>query len=423
MDEKKINTVLYDIDQSSDTSDTQKATARANIGAQAELTAGENITIDPETNTISSSASAVVDVGNSLILDGLGRVAVANSASTASLNSLSTGTSCSATFDSFASGNGTYANTRAIAAGYNTVAWQFSFAIGSNCKAGSNIASSDIAFGSDCNVELGSNSIVGGHDSSCTGDSCAVFGAENSATSYCCLISGTGNTCKNPNSAAIGHGLNVQTASLVDGQIVVGQYNATDERQKFIVGDGDYDDGRHNSFTVGRNLYDQREVRVNANLVLPTSNWPDKNVNNTLYYLGHIAGAETGSNVLAPIPGTGEYTIFDMSNVKYWMDYYWLEHAYLRGYIQLNFSNAVSVSSATTMLQTTLHNSNGSTSKYLETYKIYNSVQAGQVITWPVNMPVEYSWAVDNAVYKIEFINSNILGSTLSWDIKIVCGW
>jgi hypothetical protein len=214
--------------------------------------------------------------------------------------------------------------------------------------------------------------------------------------------------------------LNAQTASQVDGQIVVGQYNATDVRQRFIVGDGDYDDDRHNSFTVGRNLYDDREVRVNANLILPTSNWPDKNVNNTLYYLGHIAGAETGSNVLAQIPGN---TIFDMSNVKYWMDYYWLEHAYLRGYIQLNFSNAVSVSSATTMLQTTLHNSNGSTGKYLETYKIYNSVQAGQVITWPVNMPVEYSWAVDNAVYKINFINSNILDSTLSWDIKIVCGW
>lgn len=57
MAEKKINTVLYDIDQSSDTNDDQKATARANIGAQAELTAGENITIDPETNTISSSSS------------------------------------------------------------------------------------------------------------------------------------------------------------------------------------------------------------------------------------------------------------------------------------------------------------------------------------------------------------------------------
>jgi hypothetical protein len=55
MAEKKINTVLYDIDQSRDTTDEQKATARANIGAQVELTAGENITIDPDTNTISST--------------------------------------------------------------------------------------------------------------------------------------------------------------------------------------------------------------------------------------------------------------------------------------------------------------------------------------------------------------------------------
>lgn len=60
MAEKKINTVLYDIDQSSDTSDTQKATARANIGAQAELTAGENIEIDPDTNTISSTSAPQV---------------------------------------------------------------------------------------------------------------------------------------------------------------------------------------------------------------------------------------------------------------------------------------------------------------------------------------------------------------------------
>ena len=177
MAEKKINTVLYDVDQSSDTTDEQKATARANIGAQAELTAGDNITIDPETNTISSSASSVVDVGNSLILDGAGRVAVANSGSTASLNSIATGTDCSATFDSFASGDGTFASTRSVAAGYNTVAMQASFAIGRNCKAGSNLASNDIAFGSDCNVENASKSIVGGQESSCTGDSCAVFGS------------------------------------------------------------------------------------------------------------------------------------------------------------------------------------------------------------------------------------------------------
>lgn len=60
MAEKKINTVLYDIDQSSDTNDVQKATARANIGAQAELTAGENIEIDPDTNTISSTSAPQV---------------------------------------------------------------------------------------------------------------------------------------------------------------------------------------------------------------------------------------------------------------------------------------------------------------------------------------------------------------------------
>lgn len=60
MAEKKINTVLYDIDQSSDTTDLQKATARTNIGAQAELTAGENIEIDPDTNTISSTSAPQV---------------------------------------------------------------------------------------------------------------------------------------------------------------------------------------------------------------------------------------------------------------------------------------------------------------------------------------------------------------------------
>lgn len=71
MAEKKINTVLYDVDQSSDTTDEQKATARANIGAQAELTAGENIEIDPDTNTISStSAPQVVAHDQTLVGDG-----------------------------------------------------------------------------------------------------------------------------------------------------------------------------------------------------------------------------------------------------------------------------------------------------------------------------------------------------------------
>jgi hypothetical protein len=179
MAEKKINTVLYDVDQSSDTTDLQKATARANIGAQAELTAGDNITIDPETNTISSTA--VVDVGNSLMLDGLGRVSVANSGSLASFNSIATGTHCHSTSDSFASGEDTVAKLRSVAAGSGTEAWQRSFAIGEQCSAGSNISSNDIAFGYDCHAD-GSNSIVGGKESSCTGFSCAVFGDENSAT-------------------------------------------------------------------------------------------------------------------------------------------------------------------------------------------------------------------------------------------------
>lgn len=57
MADKKINTVLYDLDQSSDTTDEQKATARANIGAQAELTAGAGLTLDG--NTFAADAAEI----------------------------------------------------------------------------------------------------------------------------------------------------------------------------------------------------------------------------------------------------------------------------------------------------------------------------------------------------------------------------
>lgn len=49
---EQINKVLYNIDQTADTTETQKAQARANIGAQAQLTAGSNISI---TNNVISA--------------------------------------------------------------------------------------------------------------------------------------------------------------------------------------------------------------------------------------------------------------------------------------------------------------------------------------------------------------------------------
>lgn len=49
---EQINKVLYNIDQTADTTEAQKAQARANIGAQAQLTAGSNISI---TNNVISA--------------------------------------------------------------------------------------------------------------------------------------------------------------------------------------------------------------------------------------------------------------------------------------------------------------------------------------------------------------------------------
>lgn len=51
----ELNKVLYNKDQRANTSEEQKARARENIGAQAKLVEGENITIDPSTNTISAT--------------------------------------------------------------------------------------------------------------------------------------------------------------------------------------------------------------------------------------------------------------------------------------------------------------------------------------------------------------------------------
>lgn len=49
-----VNKVLYNVDQTADTTEGQKAQARTNIGAQAQLTAGSNVTIDA--NSVISAA-------------------------------------------------------------------------------------------------------------------------------------------------------------------------------------------------------------------------------------------------------------------------------------------------------------------------------------------------------------------------------
>ena len=49
-----VNKVLYNVDQTADTTEAQKAQARANIGAQGQLTAGSNVTIDA--NNVVSAA-------------------------------------------------------------------------------------------------------------------------------------------------------------------------------------------------------------------------------------------------------------------------------------------------------------------------------------------------------------------------------
>lgn len=73
MADKKINTVLYDVDQRSDTSEEQKATARANIGAQAELiihTTEDPKLVDKIDNVAIYADRAERDqYGNKLILD------------------------------------------------------------------------------------------------------------------------------------------------------------------------------------------------------------------------------------------------------------------------------------------------------------------------------------------------------------------
>ena len=67
---EQINKVLYNIDQTADTTEAQKAQARVNIGAQAQLTAGSNVSIT--NNVISAtdttySAGTGIDITNNVI--------------------------------------------------------------------------------------------------------------------------------------------------------------------------------------------------------------------------------------------------------------------------------------------------------------------------------------------------------------------
>lgn len=332
-----------------------------------------------------------VSIGNGLFYDLLGRIAVENDGSQSSFRSVATGTNCTASENSLACGNGSSSSDGSIAFGYNATA-------------------------------SGTASIVGGQNNTGSGMNVAVFGSGNTATKEDGFVSGAGNNSTAVRASALGYYLNATATN----QTVVGQFNASDARQIFIVGDGSDDDARHNILTAGKDLYDQREVRVNANLILPTTNWPNKNVNTSLNNMGHRnnAYAYAGTEVLAAIPGIpGKIPLFTMSTAKTYMDYYFLENVNLIGYIQLNFNASVSVNDATTLLQNDLYNHDGSVGKFVETYKIYNSVAAGQVITWPINIPLEYSWATPDVEYAIEYVNPLIYGATLSWDIKIVIGW
>lgn len=63
----EINRVL--VDRAQDFTEAEKATGRANIGAQAALSAGANITIDPSTNVISSTNTTYV-AGDNITISG-----------------------------------------------------------------------------------------------------------------------------------------------------------------------------------------------------------------------------------------------------------------------------------------------------------------------------------------------------------------
>lgn len=60
---EQINKVLYNIDQTADTTEAQKAQARSNIGAQAQLTAGSNVSI---TNNVISATDTTYTAGTGI---------------------------------------------------------------------------------------------------------------------------------------------------------------------------------------------------------------------------------------------------------------------------------------------------------------------------------------------------------------------
>lgn len=156
----KINSVLYNIDQRSDTTSTEKLTARQNIGAQGQLTAGSNIQLDGDTI---SATDTTYTAGNGLNLSGTEfsvDTSVVQEKLTAGSNVQINGSTISATDTTYTAGTGLNLNGTQFSVDTTTI--QPKLTAGNNVQidqSTNTISATDTTYTAGTNVQINGTTI------------------------------------------------------------------------------------------------------------------------------------------------------------------------------------------------------------------------------------------------------------------------
>ena len=198
-----INKVLYNVDQRNDTTAAEKATARANIGAQGALTAGSNITIS---NGVISAANTEYQAGHGLTLSNNTFAVddtVLQGKLTAGANIQLNGNTISATDTTYTAGSNVQISSENVISATDTTytagtgldlnGTQFSvdtseiqekLTAGTNIQInGNTISATDTTYTAGSNVQISSGNVISATDTTYTaGSGLALNGTEFSNT-------------------------------------------------------------------------------------------------------------------------------------------------------------------------------------------------------------------------------------------------
>ena len=162
-----INKVLYNVDQTADTTSAEKAQARANIGAQGALTAGSNISI---VNDTISAVDTTYSAGTGLDLNDTTfsvDTDVIQEKLTAGSNITIDGTTISATDTKYTAGNGLNLNGTQFSV--DTAVVQEKLTAGNNVQInGSTISATDTTYSAGTNVQISDANVISATDTKYT---------------------------------------------------------------------------------------------------------------------------------------------------------------------------------------------------------------------------------------------------------------